>query len=325
MLVSLQINLEKMKTSNERAIGKQHPFIHFLLALLLAGIGLLISTILSFIILYMSSGSIEGVRSGVSADNINIMVFVQLISQLIVFIIPAFVFSCLIQQNALGFYQTQSYRNYKSYLLAIVCVLSAALFIQSMVIDKSTFIFPKSLQFFENLAKTTQLEYEHFIEALLTITNPIMLVLVFLMVAVMPAIGEELLFRGMIQQSLEKGFKNRWIAIFISGVLFGLIHFEFYNFFALCFMGFVLGYVYSVTRNMYINMLMHFINNGTAIIMMYLYKKQLIHMNPDDNAPIYMLVLGGLMMSICLVVYWKYFMHETIDYKSGEVTIPRSN
>ncbi len=319
MLVSLLANLEKMKTNKEGALGKQHPFVHFLLALLIAGIGLLISTIISFIVLYMSSGSIEGVRSGVSADNIHTMVFVQLISQLIVFILPAFFFSYLIQQNAFSFYQTQNFRNYKSYLLAIVCVVSAALFIQCMVIDKNTFIFPKSLQFFENLAKTTQLEYDHFIEALLSITNPIMLVLVFLMVAVMPAIGEELLFRGMIQQSLEKGFKNRWIAILISGVLFGLIHFEFYNFFALCFMGFVLGYVYSVTRNIYINMLMHFINNGTAIITMYLYKKQLIQMNPDDSAPMYVVALAGLIMGICLVVYWKYFKVEPIENVTAEV------
>lgn len=291
---------------NEQGIwSKQHPLVHFFFALVLAGIGLLLSTVLSFIILFIQTGSVAGMMNGLANADINTMVFLQLLSQLMVFILPAFVFSYLVNKNPFNYYHTIDKTNVLKYVIALICIFSAAIFIQSLTIDKATFVFPKSLHFFETLAKTTQENYDSFVAKLLTITNPLMLILVFIMVAVMPAIGEELLFRGMLQESLEKGFKNRWVAIFISGILFGIIHFEFYNFFALCFMGFVLGYIYSITKNIYITILMHFINNGTALIVMILYKKNMITMNPDDKAPIYVVIGGGILMLITCFYYWK--------------------
>ncbi len=102
------------------------------------------------------------------------------------------------------------------------------------------------------------------------------------------------------------------MAIFISGTIFGMIHFEFYNFFALCFMGFVLGYIYAITKNIYITMLLHFINNGTAIVSMYLYKKNMISTNPEDIVPMYVMLIAGVVLVISLFGLWKYSEQKEI-------------
>lgn len=297
-------------------LAKAHPIAHFLLGLSLAAVGVFISSVISLMILYAQSSSLEEVLHGAGNAGIGALVSMQLISQLIVFILPALLFSYLVNKNIFNYFLSEDKSNPWKYLLGIIIVFSTALFIQVMVIDKANFEFPSYLKFFEDLAKSTQREYDGFIAKILMVTNPLMLVLVFVMVAVMPAIGEELLFRGLIQRSLEQGLKNKWLAIFISGTLFGIIHFEFYNFFALCFMGYILGFIYSLTKNIYITMLLHFINNGTAIITMYMYKKNMIAMNPDESAPIYVVVSAGIVMCAALYVLWKYSKNNRLDLKS---------
>jgi membrane protease YdiL (CAAX protease family) len=286
--------------SYKGALGKQHPIMHVLVGASLATVGLIITGIIGVLILKLLDNSIES------------MVLLQISSQIVVFILPALCLSYLVDKNMFSYFDTFDKKNIVKYLIGIVAVISAAYFIQIMVIDKATFVFPESLKFFESIAKLAQNEYDKFIAQLLTITNPIMLSIVFVMVAVMPAIGEELLFRGVLQKGFEQAFKNKWMAIFISGTIFGIIHFEFYNFFALCFMGFVLGYIYAITKNIYITMLLHFINNGTAIVSMYLYKKNMISMNPEDIVPMYVMLIAGVVLVISLVGLWKYSEQKEI-------------
>lgn len=87
-----------------------------------------------------------------------------------------------------------------------------------------------------------------------------------LLIAVMPAIGEELVFRGILQQNLEKLMRNPHIAIWISSLLFSAIHFQFEGFLARTVLGAILGYSYYLTRNFWIPVLLHFFNNLLPLI-----------------------------------------------------------
>lgn len=96
-------------------------------------------------------------------------------------------------------------------------------------------------------------------------------------IAIIPAIGEELLFRGVYMQLLYRFFKQRiHIAVFISAFLFSIMHGQYYNFFSILLMGLLFGYLYYWSGNIMVTIWAHFINNGVAVVLSYLHQH-----NPD--------------------------------------------
>ena len=91
-----------------------------------------------------------------------------------------------------------------------------------------------------------------------------------IIIALIPAIGEELTFRGVLQQSLVRGCKNAHVAIFLSAFIFSFIHFQFYGFLPRMFLGILLGYLFYYSGSLWTSILMHFVNNGTAVVVAYL-------------------------------------------------------
>lgn len=97
-----------------------------------------------------------------------------------------------------------------------------------------------------------------------------------LVIALIPAIGEELTFRGVVQQSLVKGCKNAHVGILLSAAIFSFIHFQFYGFLPRMFLGIILGYMFYYSGSLWTSILMHFVNNGAAVVVSYIqYKNNL--------------------------------------------------
>ena len=90
-----------------------------------------------------------------------------------------------------------------------------------------------------------------------------------LVIALIPAIGEELTFRSVLQQALTKRM-NVHLGVFLSAFIFSFIHFQFYGFLPRLFLGLVLGYMFYYSGSVWTSILMHFINNGTAVVVAYL-------------------------------------------------------
>jgi membrane protease YdiL (CAAX protease family) len=86
-----------------------------------------------------------------------------------------------------------------------------------------------------------------------------------LLVALLPAICEELLFRGMIQRGVER-LGAGW-SILLSGLLFGLFHFDFQRLAAQTLIGFIAAYVVYRTGSIFNGMILHFMNNGLLTLL----------------------------------------------------------
>ena len=98
----------------------------------------------------------------------------------------------------------------------------------------------------------------------------------FLMVGIFAGIGEEITFRGIIQQNCKAWFKNIHLAILVSSLLFSLLHGISYNFFGIWFIGAILGYIYHFTGNLWLSILFHFLNNTIQLVSLYLFQLKLI-------------------------------------------------
>ena len=92
--------------------------------------------------------------------------------------------------------------------------------------------------------------------------------------AFLPALCEETLFRGGLQNFLTRGTNNPWFSILVVSILFSLAHFSFYGFLSRVFLGIVLGALFHYSGKLWLCILAHFINNALAITLLYIYTQQ---------------------------------------------------
>ena len=122
-------------------------------------------------------------------------------------------------------------------------------------------------------------------------------------IALIPAVGEELTFRGVLQQGLTRRM-NPHIAIILSAAIFSFIHFQFYGFLPRMFLGLLMGYMFYVTNSLWTSMLMHFVNNGAAVVLYYLSNKGVIedaeHFGETSNVWI---IVASAAVTIGLIVW----------------------
>ena len=140
------------------------------------------------------------------------------------------------------------------------------------------------------------------------------LLLNLVVVALIPAIGEELTFRGVLQQSLTRKM-NPHFAIILSAAIFSFIHFQFFGFLPRMFLGLLLGYMFYITGSLWTSMLMHFVNNGTAVVIYYLNNKNIIDIDVEHFGSLsntWLIVMSALMTTALIVwSWWKAKLNKT--------------
>ena len=134
------------------------------------------------------------------------------------------------------------------------------------------------------------------------------LLLNLLIIALIPAIGEELTFRGVLQQSLTRRM-NPHLAIILSAAIFSFIHFQFYGFLPRMFLGMLLGYMFYISDSLWPSILMHFVNNGTVVVLYYLNNKGIINVGMEnifgDSLSIWLVLAGAGNIIWIITVVWK--------------------
>jgi uncharacterized protein len=107
--------------------------------------------------------------------------------------------------------------------------------------------------------------------------------LIILVVAIVPAICEETMFRGFIQRSFEFKMKPFWAAL-ITAIFFGLYHFSPYSLIPLIALGFYFGYASYTSNSIVTPVFLHFLNNFVAVMIYFIAgDKKLLENTPDPN------------------------------------------
>ena len=99
------------------------------------------------------------------------------------------------------------------------------------------------------------------------------------LMALLPALAEELSFRGTLQQTLG----NKHLAIWLTAIVFSAIHMQFYGFIPRMLLGAMFGYIFLWTGSLWVPILMHFTNNGLAVLAYYLTSNS--DSDPTSNVP----------------------------------------
>lgn len=227
---------------------------------------------------------LAGVVTILLADDgdINLLKAGQGIGHALIFIVPPLIlygFTRVKPLQAVGFRKVSN-----AWLLLIGAVLmfvSLPVTGQLMVWNESMSL-GSSFEVLEHLIQQMEDSAAKFTEQMLQVRSIGGLLVNLLVVALIPAVGEELTFRGVLQQSLVKRCKNVHVGIVLSAAIFSFIHFQFYGFLPRMFLGLLLGYMFYYSGSLWTSILMHFINNGTAVVVSYLEYNGMISMKADD-------------------------------------------
>ncbi len=120
-------------------------------------------------------------------------------------------------------------------------------------------------------------------------------------IAVIPAIGEELVFRGFLQNKLGDLFKNQHLAVWVAAIIFSGFHMQFEGFIPRMLLGALLGYLLVWTKNLWVPIIAHFINNGFQVLAQFLYAEEMSSIDLEEvdqvNIPLTLLsvVLVGFL------------------------------
>jgi uncharacterized protein len=200
-------------------------------------------------------------------------------------------------------------------LPVIITIIIVVMFmvVNSVFIEwNSTLDFPPFLDGFERWARNLEDNAERTTEYLTDFASTGEFLIAIIVIAILPAIGEELVFRGLIQNELFKATKNIHVSIWFAAILFSTIHFQFFGFVPRMLLGALFGYLYYWSGNLSLAMLAHFVNNGASLVALYLYQQGTFEYDLDtpQSAPANVVMFAGVLTAGLLYYFYKYFEHR---------------
>ncbi|OYT16557.1 MAG: hypothetical protein B7C24_07155 [Bacteroidetes bacterium 4572_77] len=280
----------------------------FALALIILGLGIFIMMLGILIGSLFVEGPIldQLAQMNQDATKIGLIKYFQIISQIGFFIAPPLFFAFLVDKNLLRFFSMERFPNYLILLLSLVLMTLSNPINDWLIYYNNLIHLPEALSEVEQWMRHAEQKAAVLTNLLLDMHSWKDYVTNLFMIGLLAALGEELLFRGVLQPLFIKIFGNAHMAIWITAFLFSFIHFQFYGFFARMFAGAVLGYLFYYSKNLWIPILAHFFNNAMVVSYVFftnmpLASTQLEDLNKETPNALYALVSLGLIIA---GLYW---------------------
>lgn len=153
-------------------------------------------------------------------------------------------------------------------------------------------------------------QYE-LLEIILTMDSMWALAFNLVLIGILPALGEEIIFRGVVQQGMARWLGNVHFGIVVSGLFFSLIHFQFDGLLARWLLGVILGYSFYFSGTLWVPIILHFLNNSAQVLLAYVNPEMIDTLDtttsPELPAAVYVLsivvaagIIGFLTKSITI-------------------------
>lgn len=257
--------------------------------------------------------------AGISDQNINLFRYMQIVNQIGIFIFPALLFGIFIKGNVVYYFHLDHNAALKSLAAVLILLFTILPLINFITSLNSAIDFPESLGGVENWMREKEEAARQLTGKFLEVTSPEGFLINFLMIAILPAIGEELFFRGALQQIFTRWFRNAHVAIIITSVLFSALHLQFFGFFPRFLLGLIFGYLFYWSRSLWLPVFAHFVNNGAAVIVAFLAARGQVDGNMDEfgnyNGNTWMIIIYTLFSAFLL--YYIYRNEYSRAYKKA--------
>ena len=239
-----------------------------------------------------------------SSQDMTMFKELQMIYSVSFFLLPPFVIAFLYQKNIFDFFGLRRSPQVSSLLLVPVLIVVLLPFINWTMLINSSMHFPQSLQGLEEFMRNLEEKAKVLTQLMLYSPSVNQLILNLIIIALLPALGEELFFRGILQKHLIEWLKNDFWGILTTAFIFSAFHMQFLSFLPRFILGIVLGYLFVSSKSLWLNIVAHFTNNALAVVSFFVLAKKGISPDALDTWGISAISVSfSLIMGLVLFLY----------------------
>ena len=278
--------------------------------------------LLSFIFFFLTSNTLSVLfgdfssLENINSDDLVYLKILQALSSISIFIIPPLLFSYLTDFK----YHIKQKIDRQSILLivSIIILINPLIYFFSQI--NQNIVLPEFALGIELWMKEAEDKAYKITQSFLIMNNINDLLINLVVIAMIPAIGEELFFRGLIQKNFCRISSNEHLAVMITAFLFSAIHMQFFTFFPRFILGIILGYLYFWSKNLWIPILTHFLNNAQVVIFYYFFSNNHnvlsefgYSQNQDLNIKTEVILFSFIAVSILLFLMYRH-QHNIVKH-----------
>ncbi|MCB0395585.1 MAG: CPBP family intramembrane metalloprotease [Flavobacteriales bacterium] len=231
------------------------------------------------------------------------------------FITPALLFGYLAQRAPVRYLSLDIKPDVRLIIVAIMLMICVQPVVSWVGEWNAGLKLPESMASLENTIRVMEDSAAELTKAILLTSDTGMLLINMFLLALIPAIGEEMIFRGILQRQVMKGMGKAHLAVWTTAILFSFFHFQFFGFFPRMILGAMLGYLFLWSGSLWLPIAAHFTNNLLGIVIYFLAARGTISEEwlNMDHAPV---SLGMVAVSLAVSLGLMYLiMRQRRDNK----------
>ncbi len=252
-----------------------HPF-QSLLRLILMVIGFsILSQIIAILIIasyHSFTGqvfSLESILNGSAND----MRFMLLMSSLGSFVVPAYLMNTR-EGSGITYFKLKNWPSGMQFGYIFLAMLSFMPLMSLIGHWNESLQLPDNMQSLQRWMERSEKESADLIKVIIMESSVSGFLYNIVILALIPAIGEELLFRGVLQKIMGRWLSNQHVVIWLVAIIFSAIHLQFFGFVPRMLLGAFFGYLYVWSKNIVLPIFGHFVNNAGATIGAFYYVRE---------------------------------------------------
>ncbi|WP_285060693.1 CPBP family intramembrane glutamic endopeptidase [Pedobacter ginsengisoli] len=294
---------------------EKSPYLQLLMLAGYALLGAIVFTIIAMVIIMamygMKAVTDPYVLSGAEPKYLPALQILLIATSLGLFLCPAILLPLTEGKRPGKFYKFKK-PDLKMLGLVLIVMLVSMPFMEWVMLTNQKMILPDFLKGLEHWIRRKEDETMQVTLLLLKMAGTKELVINLFMIAFVPAVSEELMFRGGVQRTLGRIFKNQHVAVWLSAAVFSAIHVQFYGFLPRMLLGAGFGYIYLWSGSLWYSMLGHFINNAYAVCVAFYMQKHNMDISKMDSVPQFAWY-GYLISFVLTILVFQIFKKQTTN------------
>ncbi len=281
------------------------PFTQVVFTLILILTGGIFVSLIGFLAIWLVMGvglaELPGMLENLNdPGNVSLLKFLQIMQTIGMFILPPLVLAWSLDDKPIRYLQL--HRKPTGIMLGVVCavILVSGPVIEWFSVLNQQLVLPSWMSSVEEWMRSSEDQAAEITKAFLDTKTAGGLLGNLFIVAVLPAIGEELLFRGILQQLIKKMTGSSHRAIWITAVLFSALHLQFFGFLPRMLLGALFGYLLEWTGTLWLPIIAHFINNAMGVLIYFFTGEGLEPDQPDaslfSSSTFFYALLSGMVL-----------------------------
>lgn len=238
-------------------------------------------------------------------NKLNALKFIQLFSSFGAFLVPALIFGYS-KRPGEDYLRIRKSSKFTLFVSAILIMIASTPLIAITYEWNSNIHFTGFMKPLENYFRSAEDKATVLTHLFLLMPHATDLIYNIILIALIPAFAEELLFRGCIQQVLMEKTKRIHLSVWITAAIFSFVHFQFLGFIPRMLLGAMLGYLFAYSGSIWVSFAAHFFNNGSQVVASYFFQhgKTGYDIESNENIPVvYVLISLPILFAVLYFIY----------------------